>query len=412
VEFQVIYNNHTFERVNFADRQPTGNDAGFVSSSENQQETHEYFLMQQPTDKIDFEDVSTINVTVELSGGLCNRTLPASTIWFTRQPECGINFKMVKNLTSFSNVIALPAHRFDFTFGEMKSNLPTFNLAVRDYLIRANNNTGVFDLVNISDSSIMTRTRFEYHPLPTLTLSFSGMNTTKCATSTRSFMVIESQSETNATILVSEDYPTELTKKIDSCTNIQGQINITNNLGEENPDIELLNVCRETCQLDVMMESRIVVSNLAVCAENAPENSTVKLQCPPNSIIQTIDFASFGAPATGSCIESFRAGECKAPKALDVVTRACKGNNNCTISVQATKFGASSCNSSIEQVLTVQAVCRTETTIYENARVELLMQAGYPNRLAPFFKTFVTRMPVLGYIDDILIVWVETILLL
>ncbi len=375
-----------------------------MSSSENQQETHEYFLIQQPIDKIDYEDVSTVNVTVELSGGLCNRTLPASTIWFTRQPECSINFKMVKNLTSFSNVIALPAHRFDFTFGEMKSNLPTFNLAVRDYLIRANNNTGEFDLVNITDSSINKWTRFEYHPLPSLALSFSGMNTTKCTNGTRSFMLIESQTKTNATIIVSEDYPTGLTKKIDSCTNIQGQINITNNLGEDNKEVELLTVCRQTCPKDIVTDAKVVSTYQPVCAENVEENKTVKLQCPPNSAIDSIDFASFGAPATGSCIDSFRAGECKAPKALDVVTRACKGNNNCTISVQATKFGASTCNNSTPQFLTVQAICRTETTYYENARVELLMQIGYPNRFTPFFKTFVTRMQVLGYVDDIVIV--------
>jgi hypothetical protein len=404
VEFQVIYNNHTFQLVNYADRQPTGNDAGFVSPSENKQETHEYFLMQKPTDKIDFEDVSTINVTVELAGGLCNSTLPASTIWFTRQPECGINFKLVKNLTSFSNVIALPAHRFDFTFGEMKSNLPTFNLAVRDYLIRANNNTGEFNLINITDSSINKRTRFEYHPLPTLTLGFSGMDTTKCTTDTRSFMLIQSETETNATITLSEDYPLGLSKKIDSCTNIQGQINITNNLGEDNEKVELLNVCRLTCPMDIVTDPKVVVSYQPVCAENVAENDTVKLQCPPNSIIDSIDFASFGARATGECIESFTVGDCKAAKTLAVVTRACKGNSNCSITAQATKFGVSSCNGSTPQFLTVQAICRTETTYYENARVELEMQVGYPNRLSPFFKTFVTRMQVLGYIDDILIV--------
>ncbi len=404
VEFEVTYNNHTFKRINYADRQPTGNDAGYATSSEDVGEPREYFLMQQPTDKIDFEDVSVLNVTVELAGGLCNRTLPASTILFTRQPECGINFRMIRNLTSFSNVIALPAHRFDFTFGEMRSNLPTFNLAVRDYLIRANNNTGEFDLVNITDSSINRWARFEYHPLPTLAVSFNVSDTTKCDNGqSPSFLVVQNQAAAKAVIAVSESYPAGLSKKIDTCTYIQGVINVTNSLGEDNENVKLLNVCRQTCPLDIGFDATVKSKYTPVCAFNVREGQTATVACPDGGVIDSIEFARYGANSTGTCEGGYNNTGCVSGTSASVVRRECLGKESCEVSADSIVFGGNPCNSTFN-ALTIQAVCRSEYTIYENARVELELQIGYPNRISPYFKTLVSRMQVLGYINDIVIV--------
>jgi hypothetical protein len=404
VEFQVSYNSHTFKRINYADRQPTGNDAGFVSSSENQKETHEFFLIQQPTNKIDFEDVSTIDVTVELAGGLCNHQLPASTIWFTRQPECGTDFKMVKNLAGFSTVITLPAHRFDFAFGEMSSNLPTFNLAVRDYLIRATNNTGEFDLVNITDSSINKRARFEYHPLPTLAVSFEEIDAAKCDDEEPpKFVAVPSQTTTKAVIAVSESYPVNLSKKIDTCTYVQGVINVTNALGEDNPAVKLLTICRETCSLDILVDSTVTTKDTALCAVNVPQGKTASLACPDGGVIDKLLFAHYGAPSTGTCENGFTNTGCKASSSNTVVNRACLGKQSCQVSVDSTTFGGDPCDGTSNS-LTVQVVCKSKSTTYDNARAELELQIGYPNRIAPYLKTFGIRMQVLGYIDDIVMV--------
>ena len=394
VEFEVNFRNHTFERISYPSRQSTGID----------EDNTEFFNVLRPTDKMDFEDTSKMNVTVELSGGLCNATLGNATIIFTRQAQCGVNFRMEKNLTAFSTVIELPAHFFEYEFGVLRTNLPTFNLAVRDYLIRADNNTGEFDLTNISDTTMNRLTRFEYHPLPTLTLSFNGMDQTPCTDRQRSFLMIESQSRTNATIRVSEDYPAGLEPAIASCTNIKGQINITNSLGEDIEDKPLLSVCRETCPMDVMMDSRIVTTYVTVCAVNVPDNATAKLSCPSNGVMETISFANYGARATGACSRTFSNSGCRAARTLVVTTRECRGKNNCTISINPTKFGSNTCASNVSRVFTAQVLCRIDTPVYENARVQLPLQIGYPNRLRPFMKTFVTRMNVLGYIDDILIV--------
>jgi hypothetical protein len=407
VELQVKYNNHTFRRVNYADRQPKGNDAGHVGYGEDPSVPVEYFEVPRPTDRLDYEDVSTIDVTVELAAGLCNRTLGSAEIWFTRQSECGLNFRMVRNLTKFSNVITLPAHRFEYTFGVMKSNLPTFNLAVRDYLIRANNNTGEFDLVNITDSSINTWTRFEYHPLPTLALSFNVSDTTKCANGqTPAFMVVPTQTATKATVTLSESYPTALSPKVDSCTNIQGVVNITNLLGEDDSNNALLSACRETCPLDIMVDASTKRTFVSVCAVNVPEGSYAQITCPNNGTIDSISFAHYGSKPSGACIGGFTFNAstgCRGSKSSSVVNRECNGKQSCSVLSDSTKFGGDPCNGSAN-FLTIQAVCRSESTFYENARVELELRVGYPNRISPFFKSLVTRMNVLGYIDDIVIV--------
>jgi hypothetical protein len=143
IEIEVSYMNHTFKRIPYADRSISGFDKGSVMPGENS-DNREYFTVLRPTDRLDFEDVSTVHVTVELSGGLCNSTLGNAAVWFTRQPECGVEFRLIRNLTGFSTTLQLPAARFDYDFGQLQTNLPTFNLAVRDYLIRADNSSGVF----------------------------------------------------------------------------------------------------------------------------------------------------------------------------------------------------------------------------------------------------------------------------
>jgi hypothetical protein len=404
IELEVLYLNHTFERIVYPTRPASGSSVGFLQTGESA-EPVEYFTVSKPTDKMDYEDVSKVNVSMELSGGLCNTTLGNATVWFTRQAECGTDFRMVYNITSFSNVFELPASRFDFEFGELRTNLPTFNLAVRDYLVRADNSTGEFDLTNITDASMTTWARFEYHPLPTLALSFTGMDqTSTCTSRQRTFLMIESQSRTNATIRLSEDYPSGLVPPIQSCTNIQGQINITNSLGEESDISPLLSVCRTTCPMDVVMDTRIRTTYENACAVNIPDGESATLACPTNGVIESVSFSSYGVRSTGVCSRTFTANGCRTTRTTVVVTRACVGKNNCTISIKPTKFGPNPCPNAATNFFTAQVVCRVDTPIYENAKVQLLMQVGYPNRISPFFKNFVTRMNVKGYIDDILIV--------
>ncbi len=406
VELLVKYSNHTFRRVSYTDRRPKGRDAGYVSMEEDPTVGVEYFHVLQPTDRLDYEDITTANVTVELAGGLCNRTLGTAEIFFTRQAECGLNFRLTRNLTRFSNVLTLPAHRFDYTFGALRTNVPSFNLAVRDYLIRANNNSGEFDLVNISDSTINRWARFEYHPLPTLTLSFNASDSNRCSsTRVAPFFVMKGLTATKATISLSENYPSSLSPRVLSCSNIEGVVNITNLLGEDDAD-ELLSVCREPCSKPVFTDATVSTSLVNVCAINRPEGSRAEIRCPSNGTISSITFAHYGSMPSGACLGGFvfnASSGCRGPKSNSVVQNECLGKQSCSVLSDDAKFGGDPCNGSAS-FLTIQAVCRIERLVYENARVELELRVGYPNRFGNFSKEFKASMSVLGYIDDISLV--------
>ena len=410
VELSVRYNSHTFRRVVYDDRPATGFDAGYVGTFEDPAINKEYFLVDQPRDRMDFEDITTVQVTVELAGGLCNRSLGLAEVWFTRVPECGTKFKMVKNLTSFSNKLTLPAHRFDYSFGAMKSNLPTFNLAVADYLVRARNDSGEFELTNHTSSSTVTLARFEYHPLPSIAVSLTNTDPFSCTNGqTPSFLKIESLYRSNATFKLTESYPSGLIPAVSACTNIEGTINVTNSLGEEAGDAPLLSVCRDTCPMEVIRDEVIAVTNVPVCVSDTLDNSIVTLACPTGGTIIEVVYASYGAQSTGNCSAGYANSGCKSAQTVSVVAKECIGKVNCTFNVQSATFGTTNCANGSTNYFTSKVTCRVETVAgYANARVVLPLQVGYPNRISPYMKSLVGRMSVRGYIDDVVVVCLAT----
>jgi hypothetical protein len=87
------------------------------------------------------------------------------------------------------------------------------------------------------------------------------------------------------------------------------------------------------------------------------------------------------------------------------VLRACLAKANCTINVKSATFGGNPCGSNATNYFTARVTCRVTTVIgYQNARVVLPLQVGYPNRISPYFKSLVARMQVDGYIDDVVVV--------
>jgi hypothetical protein len=140
-----------------------------------------------------------------------------------------------------------------------------------------------------------------------------------------------------------------------------------------------------------------------VCAINIAENKTAAISCPNSGVIDSIDFARYGASSSGTCQGGFTNSGCVSGTSASVVTRECLGQQSCELTVSSTLFGGNPCNGAAS-FLTIQAVCRIETEVLENARVDLELRIGYPNRISPYFKTLVSRMQVLGYINDIVVV--------
>ena len=87
------------------------------------------------------------------------------------------------------------------------------------------------------------------------------------------------------------------------------------------------------------------------------ENENLQLACPDGtSLIQAIDFASFGTP-TGTCSTQFSHDpSCDAPKSLSVVQNLCLGKARCTVAASNDDFGGDPCLNTIK-FLAVNVTC-------------------------------------------------------
>ncbi|KAL6855899.1 hypothetical protein ACP4OV_018701 [Aristida adscensionis] len=79
------------------------------------------------------------------------------------------------------------------------------------------------------------------------------------------------------------------------------------------------------------------------------------LTCPPKKAIHQVVFASFGNPL-GIC-GNYTFGSCHAPRAMDVVQKACVGRQTCTLDVSHEAYGADPNCPGTTGTLAVQAKC-------------------------------------------------------
>ncbi|GMY06727.1 beta-galactosidase 16 [Fagus crenata] len=91
-----------------------------------------------------------------------------------------------------------------------------------------------------------------------------------------------------------------------------------------------------------------------ICQRNPDRRPNVQLQCPPNSTISKILFASFGTPS-GDC-ESQALGTCHTSNSRAIVEKECLGKSKCSIIVSSHTFGDDPCPG-IPKALLVDAQC-------------------------------------------------------
>ncbi|KAK9287542.1 hypothetical protein L1049_015963 [Liquidambar formosana] len=98
---------------------------------------------------------------------------------------------------------------------------------------------------------------------------------------------------------------------------------------------------------------------------NKPE---FHLRCAAGQSISAIKFASFGTPF-GTC-GSFQQGTCHAPTSYAVVEKKCLGQQNCSVTISKSNFGADPCPNVVKK-LSAEAVCAPigTTTAWPNSRV-------------------------------------------
>ncbi|GMY06721.1 beta-galactosidase 16-like [Fagus crenata] len=91
-----------------------------------------------------------------------------------------------------------------------------------------------------------------------------------------------------------------------------------------------------------------------ICQRNPDRRPNVQLQCPQNSTISKILFASFGTPS-GDC-ESQALGTCHSSNSRAIVEKECLGKSKCSIIVSSHTFGDDPCPG-IPKALLVDAQC-------------------------------------------------------
>jgi hypothetical protein len=256
VEFTVTYNQHNLSRVPNMMVETwvmQGTKLVTLQNGSMAVEGVEYFAVEQSSiSGIDYEDLTTATVAVNIAGGLCDRTLGTAIIYLQRDLCPGFSKPLISE--TYDTLYQIPAQQMTLTFGELQTENVNFNLEVSRYLQAVHNNTASIDLRNATDNTVgvYQTVRFEYHPAPTLTFYFPAASTPQCTDPLAvAPLVSASLSVANVTITVTEQYP-----GIQACDNVVGNISITNYLGEEDPSIPLLTACRDaSCILPLFSDS-------------------------------------------------------------------------------------------------------------------------------------------------------------
>jgi hypothetical protein len=208
----------------------------------------EYFLTEDRSiSNLNYEDITKTLISIELAGGLCNRTIGDAIIYLKRD-QCP-NYNRPVLIQSFRTPMVVPAQQLVVRFGSLQSDNINFALEVKRYLHAIHNDTAVLDLRNSSDPTVLSgAARFEYHPEPTLRVEVTGAKVPLCADPKLvAPYVATSLTVSNVTVYVTEEFP-----GVAACDNIEGTLNVTNYWGEEDVNRPALTVCRSAaCNLSI-----------------------------------------------------------------------------------------------------------------------------------------------------------------
>ena len=234
VEVVIAYMNHTIERGNGPSASQTVGSVGVYHISADNLWTN-----------VNFEDKEMETVTIEVAGGLCNRTVGESEVHFIL-PSCpgfrpgfdGEPYTDVRSTTAFSKQFQLPAHTYSVHLREV-SGRPN----IQTYLEATNQRTQQIDMTTAAGYA-----RFEYHPPPQLTIGFTGTGSTQC---TSNPIILPSDVKTTATVTVREVFAViSGVPDIATCDYVEGVLDIENRLGESKGPPELT-ICHSGCAVSI-----------------------------------------------------------------------------------------------------------------------------------------------------------------
>ncbi|EGD74967.1 hypothetical protein PTSG_07192 [Salpingoeca rosetta] len=265
---------HSFARADYSPNAPNAPSGFFIATSASTGlETREGFydiVDDKMWESIDFQDVTTDVVTVDVAGGLCNRTLGRSILEF-RYDSCPTWVRTEQTSERLSKW-TLPAHIMTVRFqrlvrdGNVREEMTRYFSAT---LGTARSQHA--DLRNPQDKSEEKKmVRFEYHPPPTLTVAFVPVLPHSCNYADGTpYTVMQQRTQTVATITVIEDFGAG----VETCDIVPGALEIENQLGESpvrakqitgisKSQRDLLTACYDTCSREVQHEQRVNGENV------------------------------------------------------------------------------------------------------------------------------------------------------
>jgi len=184
---------------------------------------------------IDYSDITTAEMRVEVAGGLCSRDLGDAFIrvgiphcptweWTIKQERMGENYEV-------------PAHTIEVTLIEVQRyGKPRGEIGAYFEAVLGDKKTIGLDLTNLpatmdelAKPDLAYTFRFEYHPRPSLSIGFSENEESGCKQSDGSTQfVLKAGTLTDAYVYASEDFSDI---NIAKCTWVPGDVKITHSLG-------------------------------------------------------------------------------------------------------------------------------------------------------------------------------------
>ncbi|EDQ87632.1 uncharacterized protein MONBRDRAFT_37822 [Monosiga brevicollis MX1] len=249
----VEYEDHEYELMNNS-RSLTPEGSEVVVDSMGNTLNYSYFYVDFDVvngNDINFQDVTKRNVTLQVAGGKCNRTLGTSTIVFTHA-TCDIELTYE---VLYESVQEVPAINWIASYD---STVAFDNTYVTDMMFKYYKAAGV-RVQDVDLSSEEATARWEYHPQATIELTISGTKTSSCDTK-----VIGRDVVSDVTVTVYEEFWDNQA----DCTWVEGNLYVTNQLGEttvvadellseqaiEQEEYDRLVLCNTECEVELQRD--------------------------------------------------------------------------------------------------------------------------------------------------------------
>ncbi|EGD82345.1 hypothetical protein PTSG_03009 [Salpingoeca rosetta] len=261
---------HTFERAAYTDNTPNAPSGFFIRQdpvTSRDVKTPYYDITEEKLwERINFQDITTNEATVDVAGGKCNLVLGRTTLEF-RYDSCP-TWVRTEHTTQRISKWTLPAHRIAVRFQRLVRDGNVREEITRYFSAAIDDSRSLY--VELQDPKNTNQTlktaRFEYHPPPQLGIRFTGEVKNNCTYSDHTpYHVIKQNTQSQVTITVTEYYGAG----VGTCDIVPGEVVITNHLGESpdtvaalngsssltNTQLNLLKECYYPCTRHVIMDT-------------------------------------------------------------------------------------------------------------------------------------------------------------